>query len=194
LRDNLERKLALSDLARVAGASERTLQKQFRQVLGMSPVRYVRRLRLIAARQEILQAGAASVADIAMRFGCPHLGRFAADYRKCFGETPSATYQLARAQRHETTTRPEAALVGQQQPRHYRPSLLVVPFHTETAAERAMAEALVEHLAATLARTQAATVRMGFAGQARALSQDRRSAGADYCLMGRLALSGDACG
>jgi AraC-like DNA-binding protein len=189
LRDNLERKIVLSDLVRAAGISQRTLQKQFRQVLGISPVGYLRRLRLIAARQEILHADCASITDIATRFGYSHLGRFAADYRRCFGETPSATYQLACAERHERTMHPAAALANR--PSHDTPSLLVVPFRTETSAERAMAEALVEHIAATLSRTQAAAVRLGVAGQAQTLSHDRRSAGAGYCLMGRLAFSGE---
>jgi len=189
LRDNLEHKIVLSELARVAGISKRTLQKQFRQVLGLSPLGYSRRLRLIAARQEILQADCASIADVAMRFGCSHFGRFAADYRRCFGETPSATYQLACAQQCESTMRQGAVLAGR--PGHDKPSLLVVPFRTETLAERAMAEALVEHVAATLSRTQAATVRLGLAGRTRTLSQDRRSTGEGYCLTGRLALSGE---
>jgi AraC-like DNA-binding protein/tetratricopeptide (TPR) repeat protein len=189
LRDNLERKIVLSELVRVTGTSERTLQKQFRQVLGMSPLGYLRRLRLIAARQEILQADCASIADIAMRFGCHHLGRFAADYRKCFGETPSATYHLACAHRHERTMRPEVPLTGR--PGHDKPSLLVVPFRTETSAERAMAEALVEHVAAALSHTRAATVRLSVAGHTRTLSNDRRSVGEGYCLLGRLTISGE---
>jgi AraC-like DNA-binding protein len=189
LRDNLERKIVLSELVRAAGTSERTLQKQFRQVLGMSPVGYLRRLRLLAAREEILQSDNASIADIAMRFGCHHLGRFAADYRECFGETPSATYQLACAHRRERTMRPQMPLAGR--PGHQRPSLLIVPFRTETAAERAMAEALVEHVAAALSRTQAATVRLSIASQTRTLSNDRRSIGEGYCLLGRLTLSGE---
>jgi TolB-like protein len=189
LHDNLERKIALAELVRVTGSPERTLQKQFRQVLGMSPLGYLRRLRLIAARQEILRADCAAIADIATRFGCPHLGRFAADYRECFGETPSATYQRARAKRHESTMRPASQLACR--PRHEKPSLLVVPFNTETSAERTMAEALVEHVAAALSRTQAATIRLGTAAQTRTLPHDRRSGGARYCLIGRLALSGE---
>ena len=189
LRDNLECKIVLSELARAAGVSKRTLQKQFVQVLGMSPLGYLRRLRLIAARQEILQANSASIADIAMRFGYSHFGRFATDYRRCFGETPSATYRLACAQRRLSTMRQEAVLASR--PGYDKPSLLIVPFRTETLAERAMADALVEHVAATLSRTQAATVLLGVVGHARTLSHDRRSAGADYCLVGRLTLCGE---
>ncbi len=193
LRDNLERKIVLSELARAAGTSERTLQEQFRQVLGMSPLGYLRRLRLIAARQEILQANSASIADIAMRFGYSHFGRFATDYRRCFGETPSATYRLACAHRHERKMRPsghpEVPLTGR--PGRDKPSLLIVPFRTETSAERTMAEALVEHVAAALSRTRAATVRLSVAAQTRTLSNDRRSTDEGYCLLGRLTLSGE---
>ncbi len=189
LRDNLERKITLAELAHNSGTAERTLQRQFREVLGMPPLGYLRRLRLLAAREELSQPDSDSIADVATRLGCPHLGRFAADYRRCFGEPPSATYERTRARRHESS--PPRAAPAVDRPRYDRPSLVVMPLRTETSGERVMAEGLVEHIAATLSRTHAATVRLGRAGHPGTRSHDRRAAGARYCLMGRVAHSGE---
>jgi len=41
-------------------------------------------------------AGAAPVAEVAARHGFLHAGRFAADYRRRFGESPSQTLARAR--------------------------------------------------------------------------------------------------
>ena len=38
---------------------------------------------------------AATVTTVAMRFGFVHLGRFAAEYRRMFGEIPSETRRAA---------------------------------------------------------------------------------------------------
>jgi AraC-like DNA-binding protein len=51
---------------------------------------YLQQLRLSAAREEILsEMREKTIAEIAMRWGYFHFGRFAADYKKRFGELPS---------------------------------------------------------------------------------------------------------
>jgi len=79
-------------LASECGMGRRTLQRQFRRFIGKTPMEYVHDLRLDRARREVLGASdGATVTDIAMRCGITHLGRFAAQYRKRYGESPSAT-------------------------------------------------------------------------------------------------------
>jgi len=81
-------------LCECLGVSRRTLQYSFNEVTGLSPLDFVRAVRMNGARQ-CLRAGAAeSVGEVAARFGFLHLPRFAAQYRAFFGELPSAT--LAR--------------------------------------------------------------------------------------------------
>jgi AraC family ethanolamine operon transcriptional activator len=76
--------------------SRRTLQYSFQDVLQMSPVAYLRALRLNGVRRDLQAAGDAPVGDVAARWGFWHLSRFAADYRRLFGERPSDTRRQAR--------------------------------------------------------------------------------------------------
>jgi len=88
---------SIGELAAACGVARRTLQKHFRLFLGRTPGEVLHELRLERVRQELLQARPeASVTECAMRYGISHLGRFAADYRRRYGETPSATIQRRR--------------------------------------------------------------------------------------------------
>ena len=89
--------LGIEDLCRATGASERTLRRAFTECLGVPPNPYLRARRLNGVYRE-LRSGAAQgllVSEIAHRWGFWHMGQFAADYRRLFGELPSAT--LARS-------------------------------------------------------------------------------------------------
>ncbi|HJP73962.1 MAG TPA: AraC family transcriptional regulator [Pseudonocardiaceae bacterium] len=85
--------LTLSLLAQRCGVSPRTLQKGFQQHLGMSPMEYVRDVRLRRAHEELRAADpfADSVGAVARRWGFGHLGRFAAAHEAKFGQTPLRT-------------------------------------------------------------------------------------------------------
>jgi AraC-like DNA-binding protein len=81
------------DLAAIAGVGVRVLQESFRTHVGMSPMAYLRRLRLDGVHAELMRADPwqASVSEVAFRWGFTHLGRFAGAYRTRFGVSPSAT-------------------------------------------------------------------------------------------------------
>ncbi|WP_240455586.1 helix-turn-helix domain-containing protein [Halomonas faecis] len=88
---------SIVDLCNRVGASRRKLQYCFQETLGINPVAYLRALRLNAAHRDLLQAGESrNVQDIAAHWGFWHLSRFAADYRRLFGECPSDTLQRAK--------------------------------------------------------------------------------------------------
>jgi AraC-like DNA-binding protein len=83
----------VKDMCDAAGVSERTLEYAFRDVMGLSPVAFLIRLRLHRARQALLAADpeSATVTAIALHWGFGHLGEFAHAYKDCFGELPSET-------------------------------------------------------------------------------------------------------
>ena len=133
----------LADLARAAGVRPRTLQKQFRRALGKSPHAAIREARLARARQELLRGGSAkSVTAIAGSCGFDHAGRFAADYRARYGETPSATLRRQRA------FAPPAPLVFA--PGSDRPTLAVLPIEAIDGDGR-LARSLMEEITLSIA-------------------------------------------
>ena len=83
----------LSELCAAANVSERTLQYAFQDIMGMSPLTFLHRLRLHRARDELRKAESCSttVTDVAMNWGFWHFGEFSRAYKNCFGELPSAT-------------------------------------------------------------------------------------------------------
>jgi len=89
--------LAVPDVCKAIGTSRRALQYAFEDVLQISPVAYLRLMRLNRVRASLLQPSAGSVGDVAARWGFWHLSRFAADYKSLFGELPSATLQRCSA-------------------------------------------------------------------------------------------------
>jgi len=94
---NADAPITLSDLVAASGTAGRTLYKHFRLSKGMSPMAYLRKVRLQKVREEILSDdGASTVTEIATRWGFNHLGHFSAEYRRHYGETPSATLRRRR--------------------------------------------------------------------------------------------------
>jgi AraC-like DNA-binding protein len=85
--------LTVTDMARYAGVSIRSLQDGFKKYVGMSPTDYLRNVRLNRVREELLAERSfdSSIADIAFTWGFTHLGRFAKIYHERFGELPSET-------------------------------------------------------------------------------------------------------
>lgn len=92
MRANAGEPLTLAEIAEAAGVSIRTLTAGFRSFRDQSPMQQLRDIRMAAARDDLLQGpGSGSVADIALRWGFGNFGRFAGDYRRRYGETPSET-------------------------------------------------------------------------------------------------------
>jgi AraC family ethanolamine operon transcriptional activator len=71
--------------------SRRTLQYCFEDVLNLSPIQYLRLIRLNGARRSLraMSSAPASVRDVAANWGFWHFSQFSSDYRKLFGQCPS---------------------------------------------------------------------------------------------------------
>jgi AraC-like DNA-binding protein len=93
----IDEHLSVTDLCRAAGVSERTLQYAFRDVMGLTPVAYLIRLRLHRVRQGLLAGThrSTTVTAEASKWGFWHFGEFSRAYKDCFGELPSATLRGA---------------------------------------------------------------------------------------------------
>ena len=90
--------ISMADLSNATGVTTRALQILFKQEFGMSPKQYTLRKRLLEVRHQLMNShlSAMLVTDVANACGFWHMGQFAADYRKMFGELPSETLSRKR--------------------------------------------------------------------------------------------------
>jgi len=89
----VEQPLYIPEICKAIKLPSRTLRMCCQEHLGMGPKRYLLLRRMHLARRALRQVGpdAASVTDIATRFGFWQLGRFSVQYQSLFGESRSAT-------------------------------------------------------------------------------------------------------
>ncbi|SFB01427.1 AraC-type DNA-binding protein [Pseudomonas sp. NFIX10] len=89
---NAREDIRLEDIEHAAGVSRFKLFDGFRKYMGMSPMAYLKKLRLAEVRKQLLDGGrGTNISTVATEWGFNHLGRFASEYKKLFNEIPSAT-------------------------------------------------------------------------------------------------------
>jgi AraC-like DNA-binding protein len=99
MRANMHQPLTLTEVAEATGISVRSLQYGFRRFRNITPLTYLREMRLEAAQAELSSPlNMLSINDVALKWGFTHMGHFAARYRAAYGETPSETARLGRAE------------------------------------------------------------------------------------------------
>ncbi|WP_128643205.1 AraC family transcriptional regulator [Rhodococcus opacus] len=87
-----DRMWTVAKLAEVSGVGVRQLQLSFQQHVGVSPMEYLRDVRLSRVHRDLVAAGPEeTIGSIAYRWGFTHLGRFSVAYRKKYGCTPRDT-------------------------------------------------------------------------------------------------------
>ncbi len=93
MQANLGEPVTLADICLATRASQRTVEYAFRDVYGMGAKKFLKLLRLNDVRRQLRRSDAEpiSIADAAHRAGFWHMGHFAADYRRLFGETATRT-------------------------------------------------------------------------------------------------------
>lgn len=92
---HLRAPVGVTDLARAAGVSIRTLNILCQEYRRETPMRVLRDIRLDAVRSTLLLNHRVSVTQVALDYGFGHLGRFSAYYKERFGELPSMTHSLS---------------------------------------------------------------------------------------------------
>lgn len=88
-----DRPVQVADLADACAVSERTVRSVFHDFYGLSPVRYlqVRKLNEVRRALKAAEPEEKRVTHILAEHGVWSFGRFASQYRKMFGESPSDT-------------------------------------------------------------------------------------------------------
>jgi AraC family ethanolamine operon transcriptional activator len=96
----VEQPVSITELCSLADVCERTLERAFLDVVGVTPQFYLKAVRLKRARAQLESASpAATVTTAALAAGFFHLGRFAGEYRRFFGELPSDTLLRRQSER-----------------------------------------------------------------------------------------------
>ncbi len=91
---NLDQPITLKELCTALYTSKSPLSYGFQEIFGISPMAYLKLLRLRAVHKTLKTADPTTrVTDIAQRFGFWHAGRFSQEYKQLFGELPSETLQ-----------------------------------------------------------------------------------------------------
>ena len=96
LLDHVQENVSLLELCEALDANERTLLLGFAETYGTAPIAYLRGVRLNGAMRALRSGRGATVTEVASEWGFFHFGRFSAEYRRAFGETPRDTLQGAR--------------------------------------------------------------------------------------------------
>ena len=97
LKERLDDPPSITDLCIAVGARERTLHLSCVEAFGRPPATLLAELRLNAAHRALCRpVRETSVTSVAVLYGFAHFGRFAAAYRRQFGELPSVTFAKAR--------------------------------------------------------------------------------------------------
>lgn len=92
LRSHLENPPTQKDLAQQIGISDRTLQKGFKALFGVTPFAYLTQQRMVRA-EYLLREPERTVAEVANWVGYTNPAQFAAAFKRQFGITPSACKQ-----------------------------------------------------------------------------------------------------
>ena len=93
IEDHAADDIALADIAAAAGLGARALQLAFRRHHDVTPLEYLRRVRLDRAHRDLQASTPAdsTVGGIADRWRFPHHGNFSALYLRTYGSSPSIT-------------------------------------------------------------------------------------------------------
>ena len=91
--------VSVAMLCDVTGCGISALEYSFKRRFGVTPKRYIKSLQLSRTRDSLIRFDEdeyKSIADLANKQGFWHMGQFAADYRRLFGELPSETLARCR--------------------------------------------------------------------------------------------------
>ncbi len=86
IEEHFAETLDIDTIARYAGMSTSSLHDRFKQLTSMSPMQFVKQLRLHQARALLISGRQASEASYEVGYSSP--SQFSRDFKRCFGELP----------------------------------------------------------------------------------------------------------
>lgn len=92
MKENISSALHVSELAKQVNMSVSTLHRHFKNVTGISPLQYHKKLRLYEA-QRLMLVDKEGVASAAMTVGYESPNQFSREYKRLFGESPHRDIQ-----------------------------------------------------------------------------------------------------
>jgi len=93
LIDACDGRLPVGDMARILSVSTRTLERKFRQTLGIAPKRFAKLVRFQRVVEKIRShASAGNLADVAYEFGYVDQAHFIRDFKSMSGRSPGSFY------------------------------------------------------------------------------------------------------
>ena len=93
LNENFSERFSIDDIARVAGMSTSALHHKFREVTSMSPLQYLKKIRLHNARTLMVARGL-NAGEAGFQVGYTNPSQFSREFKRLFGIPPG---QLIRA-------------------------------------------------------------------------------------------------
>ena len=96
MRDNYSRGVRIEQLARVAAMSVTSFHRHFRAVALMTPLKYLKQIRLQEARARLL-AGSEDVTTVGLAVGYDSASQFSREYKRAYGSPPGQDARLLRA-------------------------------------------------------------------------------------------------
>ncbi len=89
LHKNLDKNVSVDQLAKLAGMSTSGFHKKFKQVMHLSPMQYIKLIRLNKAKTYIMEGKKVSEAGYLVGYNSP--AQFSREYKRQFGIPPSST-------------------------------------------------------------------------------------------------------
>ena len=89
LHENIDKNISVEELASLVHMSGSGFHKKFKEVMHVSPIQYIKSIRLNKARTFILEGAKASEAGYRVGYNSP--AQFSREYKRQFGVAPSAT-------------------------------------------------------------------------------------------------------
>lgn len=96
MREHYSKALPTEDLARLSGMSVTSFHRHFRAVALMSPLQYLKQIRLQEARARLL-VHADDVASVGLAVGYDSPSQFSREYKRAYGSPPGQDARMLRA-------------------------------------------------------------------------------------------------